>query len=233
MGLQPRRLRQVDDRRLHHAFAETCRRHAEVLISVVQFLLCQLQAGVGLAELLFALAHLKHNHLFCVIIGILLDLGFSLGHARLVVAFAPMEDRDFGHHAEVPHAAKLVLEAVETRGVAHRIVAESPNRGQVVGAGDPHLLGIDVVGNAEAFQFGTMGFDIAFRIERMGIRHQHIIKVLVRQHDVGIQRQTTDLAKQHLRQGKAILCLQQRRLRFVQLHFHRKLVGSGRHTFGH
>ena len=78
-----------------------------------------------------------------------------------------------------------------------------------------------------------MGFDIAFGIERMSVRHQHIIKVLVRQHDVGIQRQTTDLAKQHLRQGKAVLCLQQRRFRFVQLYFHRKLVGSGRHAFGH
>ena len=57
-----------------------------------------------------------------------------------------MENRNLGHHTEVPHAAKLVLETIEARGIANDIIAEGPDGGQVIGAGDPHLLRVDIVG---------------------------------------------------------------------------------------
>ena len=163
MCLQPSGSGQIQNGRSDNAFAKTSGRHTEVFVGIVQLLPCLFQSRISLVELRFALPHLKHDHLLGIIVGVLLDFRFRLCHSRLVVALAPMENRDFGHHAEIPHTAKLVLEAVEARRVANHIVAESTNRGQIVGTHHSHLFGINVVGQTKTFQFGSVGLDFALR----------------------------------------------------------------------
>ena len=78
-----------------------------------------------------------------------------------------------------------------------------------------------------------MALDVLLREVRHTTCQPQVVKALVGKDDVGVQGQAANLAEQHLGERQSVLCLQQGRLRLIELHFDRQLVGLGGHTRRH
>ena len=192
---------------------------------------CQFQLLVGLIDTEIALVHLQ----FHLLTGLLQlqggNGGSTLGSTYLISYVSPVPDRHTHHDGNIPGTTQLPLEAIIHIGVRSRIATYQQHLRQMTCFQHVGGLMSNIHHILQHLQLRTILQIILFLEYIYSGGSSQLLCLFVNQRHLFIDRQSTELTQQHLRQRQTIVDLHDCHLSLVDLHADAQSFGTCSHTF--